>query len=315
MSSAVFLEGAGRPDVVSKAQQHHGETTGEPIAPLIHSSERVFGLDKSTRAPSITPTTITNQVHRVTAEAATVHSQSATRSAKRPAGSGRRRARTNYTPEQLSGLEALFEETQYPGIDERERLADSVDLSEARVQVWFQNRRARLRRKERDSQGSASSPESASTKASVTPIRPVKTAKNSSSRPSTSSSLQSSSGSVSPPATSKAVGHSSHVSPSRYLGACAQSCYVPSTHSGGHLIQSGAQYLNGASRGYYPWTALSAFQAAPSSYPYGYIYPAARPFYFDYTLPPSASLPMTSIHEVTAGLDSSAAVTSFSDVL
>ncbi len=49
--------------------------------------------------------------------------------------SRRRRARTNYTPEQLEGLEKLFSDNHYPGIDDRETLSDSIDLSEARIQV------------------------------------------------------------------------------------------------------------------------------------------------------------------------------------
>uniref|UniRef100_A0A8I4A1K3 Homeobox domain-containing protein n=1 Tax=Callithrix jacchus TaxID=9483 RepID=A0A8I4A1K3_CALJA len=44
-----------------------------------------------------------------------------------------RRSRTNFTPEQLNELERLFDETNY---------------LDARVQVWFQNRRAKCRKQE-----------------------------------------------------------------------------------------------------------------------------------------------------------------------
>ncbi|KAG4097602.1 hypothetical protein H8356DRAFT_1676041 [Neocallimastix lanati (nom. inval.)] len=71
----------------------------------------------------------------------------------KPSSTYRKRSRA--TPEQLAILEATFEKNTSPNSKLREALAEKVNMSERSIQIWFQNRRAKVKNTQKRNQQAA----------------------------------------------------------------------------------------------------------------------------------------------------------------
>nr|BAF51689.1 Pax6 [Dicyema acuticephalum]BAF51690.1 Pax6 [Dicyema acuticephalum] len=59
------------------------------------------------------------------------------------------RNRTSFSAEQLKTMDEHFQQSHYPDISIREKISEKLNIPEARIQVWFSNRRAKWRREEK----------------------------------------------------------------------------------------------------------------------------------------------------------------------
>ncbi|XP_041349479.1 mucin-5AC-like [Gigantopelta aegis] len=59
----------------------------------------------------------------------------------------KKKSRTNYTPAQVRSLERVFLDTPYPESQVMEDLSKNLNIPEQKLKVWFQNKRARWRRR------------------------------------------------------------------------------------------------------------------------------------------------------------------------
>ena len=63
-----------------------------------------------------------------------------------PQATPEKRPRIAFTNEQLSSLKREFDENRYLTEERRASLAQQLDLTDAQVKIWFQNKRAKLKK-------------------------------------------------------------------------------------------------------------------------------------------------------------------------
>ncbi|KAK7496950.1 hypothetical protein BaRGS_00011930 [Batillaria attramentaria] len=128
-------------------------TTLEPSYTVHHDSQTSSGSAvRANISPANAPPSQESPGHQIPGQSS--RDARPQRNARKPTGTGhvdkfprpKPRDRTEFSPEAMEKMVDSFDKNPYPGIGERVRLATLAGVEEGRIQVWFQNRRARSRR-------------------------------------------------------------------------------------------------------------------------------------------------------------------------
>eukprot|EP00794_Sanderia_malayensis_P007594 gene7594-8434_t len=123
---------------VEQAQLEHQQQQHEPATSNEHHNQQPQQQQQQQfQMQSNTPT-----MQNVSSSSAAAAGNNSNSNSKRQT----RKNRVNFNTEQLDILEKAFAMTSYPDATKREEIAKMADLPETRVQVWFSNRRAKMRK-------------------------------------------------------------------------------------------------------------------------------------------------------------------------
>ncbi|XP_044739862.1 homeobox protein Hox-B5b-like [Chrysoperla carnea] len=111
-----------------------------------HHPQQQPKFDTDTGETTPTSGSLTHHQQRSTDRATNKHTSGGAFNGSHKKTAKSKRVRTIFTPDQLERLEAEFERQQYMVGPERLYLAHTLQLTEAQVKVWFQNRRIKWRK-------------------------------------------------------------------------------------------------------------------------------------------------------------------------
>ncbi|KAF8356765.1 ceh-10 [Pristionchus pacificus] len=120
---------------------------------LLHSTNMAYPMDSSGRLDDSLLMATVNPSSSTTGRNLPVLPQG-NRECRQSTGEGKgkrkkRRHRTIFTQFQIDELEKAFHDAHYPDVYAREIISKKTELAEDRIQVWFQNRRAKWRKTEK----------------------------------------------------------------------------------------------------------------------------------------------------------------------
>lgn len=141
---------------------HHHDSLGHPLSLLSKTNSIACPFSPTTSTPStassssLSPSPSSSSLHSPREGDGGIHFSSSSSSCEGESGktmkcqnlngNKSKRIRTIFKAEQLEKLELEFTHQQYMVGPERQDLATSLDLTEAQVKVWFQNRRIKWRK-------------------------------------------------------------------------------------------------------------------------------------------------------------------------